>query len=62
MGAIRAHLPPEFINRIDSLVIFNKLSRKEVRSIVNIRIAEVQKRLRANNKDITLDVSPEALD
>ncbi|KAM0756236.1 hypothetical protein T439DRAFT_320934 [Meredithblackwellia eburnea MCA 4105] len=61
-GAIRANLPPEFINRIDSIIIYNKLSRKDVRSIVDIRIAEVQKRLRANGKDITIDVSPDALD
>ncbi|KAK4702684.1 ATP-dependent Clp protease ATP-binding subunit ClpB, partial [Phenoliferia sp. Uapishka_3] len=61
-GAIRAHLPPEFINRIDSIIIYNKLSRKDVRAIVDIRIAEVQKRLRANGKDITIDVSGPALD
>ncbi|GAA5864966.1 hypothetical protein JCM1840_005694 [Sporobolomyces johnsonii] len=61
-GAIRAHLPPEFINRLDSIVIYNRLSRKDVRSIVNIRIQEVQKRLRANGKDITLQISDEALD
>ncbi|CEQ38850.1 SPOSA6832_00325 [Sporobolomyces salmonicolor] len=61
-GAIRAHLPPEFINRLDSIVIYNRLSRKDVRSIVNIRIQEVQKRLRSNGKDITLQVSDAALD
>jgi len=52
-GAVRAHLPPEFINRIDSIVIYNRLSRSDVRSIVEVRIAEVQKRLRSNGKDIT---------
>lgn len=41
-SSIRSHFLPEFINRIDSIVIFQKLSRKEVRSIVNIRIAEIQ--------------------
>ena len=30
-GAIRAHLPPEFINRIDSIIIYSRLSRKDVR-------------------------------
>ncbi|GAA5896934.1 ATP-dependent Clp protease ATP-binding subunit [Sporobolomyces salmoneus] len=62
MGAIRAHLPPEFLNRIDSIVIYNRLSRHDVRSIVEVRIQELQKRLRANGKDITLDVSKPALD
>lgn len=61
-GAVRAHLPPEFINRIDSIVIYNRLSRKDVRNIVDVRIQEVQKRLRANGKDITLHLSTEALD
>ena len=78
--SIRAHFLPEFINRIDSIVVFSKLSRKEVRSIVNIRIGEIQvtvhfllpgqivahrvlqKRLKNNGKNITLDISPEALD
>ncbi|GAA5876075.1 hypothetical protein JCM16303_007012 [Sporobolomyces ruberrimus] len=61
-GAIRAHLPPEFINRLDSIVIYNRLSRSDVRSIVEVRIQEVQKRLRGNGKDITLDISKPALD
>lgn len=61
-GAIRAHLPPEFLNRIDSIVIYNRLSRSDVRSIVEVRIQEVQKRLRSNGKDVTLDISKPALD
>lgn len=61
-GAISAHLPPEFINRLDSIVIYNRLSRKDVRSIVDVRIQEVQKRLRNNGRDITLQLSTEALD
>lgn len=61
-GSIRAHLPPEFINRLDSIVIYNRLSRSDVRSIVEVRIQEVQKRLRSNGKDVTLDISKPALD
>ncbi|GAA5922509.1 ATP-dependent Clp protease ATP-binding subunit [Sporobolomyces koalae] len=61
-GAIRGHLPPEFLNRIDSIVIYNRLSRADVRSIVEVRIQEVQKRLRSNGKDITLQISKPALD
>ncbi|GAA5947073.1 hypothetical protein JCM3765_002140 [Sporobolomyces pararoseus] len=61
-GAIRAHLPPEFINRLDAIVIYNRLSRSDVRSIVEVRIQEVQKRLRSNGKDVTLDISKPALD
>ena len=49
-------------HRIDSIVIYNRLSRKDVRSIVDVRIGEIQKRLHANGKDITLQLSTEALD
>ncbi|GAA6024897.1 hypothetical protein JCM10207_000279 [Rhodosporidiobolus poonsookiae] len=61
-GALRTTLPIEFLNRIDSVVIYNRLSRKDVRNIVGIRIDEVQKRLRANGKDIKLDITDGALD
>ncbi|KAK0527171.1 hypothetical protein OC842_004954 [Tilletia horrida] len=53
-SAIFAHFPPEFINRCDSIVIFRKLSRADIRSIVDIRIREVQARLNANNKRMKL--------
>jgi len=54
MGAIRSHFPPEFINRIDDIVIFRTLSQKNVLKIVDIRLKEVQERL-ADRKMI-LDV------
>lgn len=37
--------PPEFINRIDDILVFNRLSKKVLRSIVDIRIKEIQERL-----------------
>lgn len=61
-GAIRAFFLPEFLNRIDEVVIFNVLSRKEVRKIVDIRLAEVQKRLAVNGRKVTLDVDEDAKD
>lgn len=61
-GALRSTLPIEFVNRIDSITLFNRLTRADVRAIVSIRIAEVQKRLRANGRDITLQLSDAALD
>jgi ATP-dependent Clp protease ATP-binding subunit ClpA len=45
MGAISAHFPPEFVNRIDEIVIFRALSRKNVLKIVDLRLAEVENRL-----------------
>lgn len=50
--------PPEFINRIDDILVFNRLSKKVLRSIVDIRINEVQERL--IDKRMTLELSDEA--
>lgn len=61
-SAVRAHFPPEFINRIDSTIIFNRLTREEVRSIVDIRLSEIQKRLTTNGRDIKIQVDSNALD
>jgi len=58
MGAIRGHFPPEFINRIDDIVIFRTLSIDNVASIVDIRLREVQQRL--STKKITLHLDKEA--
>ncbi|KAI0076097.1 hypothetical protein K474DRAFT_1772816 [Panus rudis PR-1116 ss-1] len=58
MGAIQAHFPPEFVNRIDEIVIFRTLSRKNVLKIVDIRLKEVQERLA--DKKMVLDVDDQA--
>ncbi|KAM3560266.1 hypothetical protein MY1884_003014 [Beauveria asiatica] len=62
MGALRNYFLPEFLNRINSVVIFNRLTRREIRNIVNIRIMEIQKRLHDNGRNVTIDVSEEAKD
>ncbi|PWN52140.1 putative heat shock protein HSP104 [Violaceomyces palustris] len=61
-SAILAHFPPEFVNRIDSIVIFNKLNRADVRRIVDVRIKEVQKRIDANGGKCKLDLNEGAKD
>ncbi|KAF8213055.1 P-loop containing nucleoside triphosphate hydrolase protein [Mycena galopus ATCC 62051] len=58
MGAIQMHFPPEFINRVDSVVIFRALSRKNVLKIVDIRLKEVEERLA--DRKITLDVDADS--
>lgn len=60
--AIRRHFLPEFLNRISSVVIFNRLTRKEIRNIVNLRLAEVQKRLSQNHRNVTIQVDERAKD
>ncbi|KAJ9155804.1 p-loop containing nucleoside triphosphate hydrolase protein [Coniochaeta hoffmannii] len=62
MNALRNYFLPEFLNRISSIVIFNRLTRKEIRKIVDLRIAEIQKRLADNNRNVFIDISEEAKD
>ncbi|KAF7559955.1 hypothetical protein G7046_g4194 [Stylonectria norvegica] len=62
MNALRNYFLPEFLNRINSVVIFNRLTRKEIRRIVDLRLIEIQKRLEDNGRKVILDVSDEAKD
>jgi ATP-dependent Clp protease ATP-binding subunit ClpA len=62
MGALRDYFLPEFLNRISSTVIFNRLTRREIRSIVDIRLNEIQRRLEANDKDIKIECTEDVKD
>jgi ATP-dependent chaperone ClpB len=62
MNALRNYFLPEFLNRISSIVIFNRLTRREIRKIVDLRIGEIQKRLYDNDRNVTISVSEEAKD
>jgi ATP-dependent Clp protease ATP-binding subunit ClpA len=62
MTTVRGHFRPEFINRISSIVVFNKLSRKAIHKIVSIRLKEIEQRFIENDKRYTLDVSDEVID
>jgi len=53
---------PEFLNRISSTVIFNRLTKAEIRKIVDVRLAEIQKRLESNGKNVKIDCSPAVKD
>ncbi|ODV61433.1 chaperone ATPase HSP78 ASCRUDRAFT_75450 [Ascoidea rubescens DSM 1968] len=50
--------PPEFINRVDEIIVFNRLSKQSLKKIVNIRIKEIQDRLK--EKKIELKLSEES--
>ncbi|MCJ1475722.1 chaperone ATPase hsp78 [Lambiella insularis] len=54
MDVVAASYPPEFLNRIDEFIIFQRLSRAALRDIVDIRLKELQKRL--DDRRITLEV------
>lgn len=59
MNALRNYFLPEFLNRISSIVIFNRLTRREIRKIVDVRLDEIQKRLAANNRNVHIVCSTE---
>jgi ATP-dependent Clp protease ATP-binding subunit ClpB len=60
MEVVKKSLRPEFLNRIDEVIMFPPLLKKEVREIVTIQLHILAQRLRKN--DIVLKVSPEALE
>ncbi|KAK7736252.1 Heat shock protein hsp98 [Cytospora paraplurivora] len=62
MNALRNYFLPEFLNRISSIVVFNRLTRKEIRKIVDLRITEIQKRLSDNERNVFISISDEAKD
>jgi ATP-dependent Clp protease ATP-binding subunit ClpA len=62
MGALRDYFLPEFLNRISSTVIFNRLTKREIRKIVDLRLSEVQKRLEHNGRNVYIDCSEEVKD
>ena len=60
MIEVERHFRPEFLNRLDELVVFNSLTQDNLRKIVHLQLAEVQVRLEA--KGVTLDLDQEAID
>jgi ATP-dependent Clp protease ATP-binding subunit ClpB len=58
MDAVHAQFKPEFINRLDELVVFDPLTRDELGSIVDIQVEQVAKRL--TDRRISLDVTTAA--
>jgi ATP-dependent Clp protease ATP-binding subunit ClpB len=58
--ALRAHFRPEFLNRIDDVVVFHRLTREEVRRIVDIQVGRLRRVLAG--RDVTLEVTDAAKD
>lgn len=57
---LKQNIRPEFLNRIDEIVMFEPLSRKDIKKIVDIQVNAVRKLLDANG--VKLDITPAALD
>ena len=60
MEELKRIMAPELINRIDDIVVFNPLKRDEISKILDIQIAELEKRL--SEKNIHLSIKPKARD
>lgn len=58
MAAVEAHFRPEFLNRLDEMVLFERLSRDHMDAIVDLQLAVLSERLEA--RKITLDLDPAA--
>ena len=55
MDAVRAHFRPEFLNRLDETIIFDRLSRVDMDGIVDIQLARLAKRLSGRKISLKLD-------
>jgi ATP-dependent Clp protease ATP-binding subunit ClpB len=60
MEIVGQHFRPEFINRVDDVVVFHPLQREQIHAIANIQLAQLKQRLA--ERDIELEVTDEALD
>ncbi|MEZ5483566.1 MAG: ATP-dependent chaperone ClpB [Lysobacteraceae bacterium] len=60
MGAVQGHFRPEFINRLDEIVVFHPLQKAQIREIARIQTEHLAKRLA--ERQITLEISDKALD
>jgi len=60
MASVSVHFRPEFINRIDDVVVFHPLAQAQIRAITDIQIDYLRERLQ--ERDIGLQISDEALD
>jgi ATP-dependent Clp protease ATP-binding subunit ClpB len=59
LGVVQAHFRPEFINRLDEIVVFRPLDKSQIRAIARIQLAYLEKRLA--ERQLKLDVSDDAL-
>ena len=60
MAELKKQFRPEFINRIDEIIVFHKLQKEEMRQIVEIMLKQVQKRMEAQN--IKIDIQDNVKD
>ena len=59
MDAVKRHFRPEFLNRIDEMIVFHPLTEEDLTKIVTILMSDVIKRL--GERDLHLEITPEAM-
>lgn len=60
LAELKKEFRPEFINRIDEIIVFHKLQNEEIKQIINIMLSQVMKRLKEQN--IEIEISEEVKD
>ena len=60
MNDLRAHFRPEFLNRLDETILFKPLTKSDIRSIINLLLADLNRRL--SDKELRLEMTDEAKD
>ena len=60
MNELRAHFRPEFLNRLDETILFKPLTKSDIRSIINLLLADLNERL--SDKELRLEITEEAKD
>lgn len=58
MEALKEHFKPEFLNRVDEIIVFHPLDEAEIRRIVDLQLSDVYERLK--EKRMTMDVTDRA--
>ena len=59
LDAVKRHFKPEFLNRIDEMIVFHPLTEEDLTKIVTILMSDVTKRL--EERDLHLEITPEAM-
>ena len=59
LDAVKRHFRPEFLNRIDEMIVFHPLTKEDLTKIVTIIMSDVTKRL--EERDLHLEITPEAM-
>jgi ATP-dependent Clp protease ATP-binding subunit ClpB len=58
MAALRQHFRPEFLNRVDDVIVFRPLSAEDISRIIDLQVARLEQLL--TERRLTLEITPEA--